>query len=81
MSIRSNVARIAGVLVLLCAASAPLGAMDPPKPSQTTAPKDAPAQQGAAPQATPPPTPKAPVPFRPGEDVSPGRKVSFPNDI
>jgi hypothetical protein len=82
MSTRSrSVARLAGLLALLCAGAGPVGAADPPKPSAPPAPKDVPAPQGTKPQATRPAPPQAPAPFRPSEDVSPGRKLSFPNDI
>jgi hypothetical protein len=80
MSMRSSIARIAGALVLLCAAAAPLRAQDSSKPA-APAPKDAPAPQRTQPQATSSLPPKAPAPIRPSEEVSPGRKVSFPNDI
>ena len=51
-------------------------AADPPKPGGADPAQPAPRP---APSATAPPP--APQPFRPKEDVSPGRKVSFPNDI
>jgi hypothetical protein len=81
MPTRISVARIAGAILLLCAAAAPLGAQDSPKPSPPPVPKDARPQQGTGAPATGQLPPKAPAPFRPGEDVSPGSKVSFPNDI
>lgn len=51
-------------------------AADPAKPGVADPAQTTP---HPAPSATTPPP--APQPFRPKEDVSPGRKVSFPNDI
>jgi hypothetical protein len=93
MSTRKRSMRVAGALLALLGAG--LGCeqeVAAQQPATTSAPSEPPASQTQRPASeTQPPTarpapgpraaPASPRPFRPSEEISPGRKVSFPNDI
>lgn len=69
---------IGGFLLFLLIAN--VSAQQPQRPAQEPPPRERP--PAAAQTAPPSPRPATPIqPFKPGEEISPGRKVSIPNDM
>jgi hypothetical protein len=78
----SKIRLVALALFLLFAAVDFALAQETAKPPADPAPKETPSTGTGPSTASPAPAPApTPRPFRPQENVSPGRKVSFPNDI